>query len=133
MSYNAPVGISDTYPAQFVIYPLCILALLIPAPIHFKSGNIGVISFILYAVSTQTILLVDAIVWRGNIGNPAPFWCDLTTFIIAITPAGLAASTLCITRQLHRLSKAQAVIISKAEVLPLFSQGPLVSPIAPET
>ncbi|KIM23948.1 hypothetical protein M408DRAFT_246575 [Serendipita vermifera MAFF 305830] len=110
-----PVGVSDVFPAPFIIYPLGILALLIPAPVHFKSGNTGVILFILYAASTQIILLVNSIVWRGNISNPAPFWCDLSTFILAITASGMAGATLCITRQLHKLSKAQAVMISQSE------------------
>lgn len=115
MVFKAPVGISDTYPAQFIIYPLCIASLLIPAPVHFKSGNTGVILFIIYALSAQISLLVDAIIWRGNVSDPVPYWCDLSTFIIAIVPTGLAAAVLCVTRQLHRLSKAQAVIISQRE------------------
>lgn len=112
----APVGISDIFPAPFVIYPLCILGLLIPAPVHFKSGNVGVILFIIYAASVQLILLTNSIVWRGNIGNPAPYWCDLAVFILAIAPTGMSGAFLCITRQLHKLSKAQAVRISQSEV-----------------
>ena len=116
-----PLGISDVWPAQVIIYPLSILALLIPAPVHFKSGNIGVILLIIYTAATQLILLINSIIWRGNIDNPAPYWCDLAVFILAIAPTGISGAFLCITRQLHKLSKAQAVRISQSEVSSLSS------------
>jgi pheromone a factor receptor len=116
MVVNTPVGVSDMNPAQFILLPICILGILIPAPIHFKSRNTGVILFIIYVLSMQIPMFVNAIIWRGNVDNPVPYWCDLGSFLIAIAPSGMAAATLCITRQLHRLAKAQAVIISQREV-----------------
>jgi Pheromone A receptor len=130
MVYKAPVGISDIDPAQFIILPLCILCILIPAPVHFKSGNTGVILYIIYVLCIQIPMLVNAIIWRGNIGNPVPFWCDLTSFILSMAPAGMTAAMVCITRQLYRLAKAQAVIISQREVrdlsLSLLHNFPLI-------
>ena len=128
-----PIGISDVWPAPLVLYPLSILALLIPAPIHFKSGNIGVILLIVYIVSAQAILLTNSIIWRGNIGNPAPYWCDLAVFILAIAPTGISGAFLCINRQLYNLSKAQAVMILKSEVnilSPLSQTKPKVDPFS---
>jgi pheromone a factor receptor len=116
MVYNAPVGVSDLDPAQFIIYPLCILCILIPAPVHFKSRNTGVILYIIYVLSIQIPMFVNAIIWRGNIGNPVPYWCDLTSFILSAAPSGMSAAMICVTRQLYRLAKAQAVVISQHEV-----------------
>jgi pheromone a factor receptor len=109
------VGLSDLYPYNIILYSLSILAVLIPAPAHFKSGNPGVILLACWILASQTILLADAIIWRGNISDNIPYYCDFTTAVIAVAPVGYSASVLCITRQLHKLSRAQAVIISKSQ------------------
>jgi pheromone a factor receptor len=110
-----PVGLSDLWPAQPILYSLSLAAILIPAPAHFKTGNAGVILLACWILVSQSILLVNSIIWRGNTNNNIPYYCDLTTAIFAAAPTGYSASLLCITRQLYNLSRAQAVIISKSQ------------------
>jgi len=109
------VGLSYLFPWSQILYSLSIAAVLIPAPAHFKSGNPGVILLACWILASQTILLANSIIWRGNINDNIPYYCDLTTAILAVASTGYAASVLCITRQLHNLSKAQAVIITKSQ------------------
>ncbi|KAG8759512.1 a-factor receptor, partial [Serendipita sp. 396] len=61
------------------------------------------------------IFFVNSFVWKGNVDDPAPFWCDLSTAILAVVAHGITSATICINRQLYRLSKAQAVLISKSQ------------------
>lgn len=111
-----PVGMSDLFPYMQILYALAILAVAIPSPAHFKAGNPGVIIFSCWLLSTLIILLTNSIIWRGNIRNPAPIWCDITQVWLVLASIGYEASILCITRQLWKLSKAEAVIITKSQV-----------------
>jgi hypothetical protein len=110
-----PVGLSDLWPAQPILYSLSIAAVLIPAPAHFKAGNPGVILLACWLLASQSIFLTNSIIWRGNTNDNIPYYCDLTTAIFAAAPTGYSASVLCITRQLHKLSRARAVIITKSQ------------------
>jgi hypothetical protein len=121
MPSREPVGLSDLYPAQQVLYAVSLAAILIPAPSHFKKGNPGVILLICWLFSSQLILLVNSIVWRGNVRNPAPFWCDLSTAILAVIATGIACSTLCINRQLYNYTKVDKVNTNEPREVPFFA------------
>lgn len=58
---------------------LAVGLLLLAAPWHVKSRNSGTILYIGWALVGNLIFLVNAIVWNGNISNPAPIWCDIGT------------------------------------------------------
>lgn len=54
--------------------------LLLPAPWHIRSKNSGTLLYIFWSLTGNVIYFVNAIVWNGNIRNPAPIWCDIGQF-----------------------------------------------------
>jgi pheromone a factor receptor len=124
MASRAPVGVSDFYPAQQILYSLSLVAILLPAPSEFKKGCNGVILLICWLFASQLILLVNSIVWKDNIRDPAPFWCDLSTAILAVIGTAVSCSLLCINRHLYNSSKIISGRASRSEVLhlPLFPE-----------
>lgn len=62
----------------FVIYAvLALILLLIASPPHFKSGNVGACTLVVWCFIGTLGFLVNAIVWWDNIENKAPIWCDI--------------------------------------------------------
>jgi pheromone a factor receptor len=57
-----------------------ILCLVLPAAWHIRSKNSGTLLYLAWSLTGNLIYFVNAIVWAGNIGNPAPIWCDICTF-----------------------------------------------------
>ncbi|PVG02693.1 STE3-domain-containing protein [Serendipita vermifera] len=106
---RVPVGLSDLYPAQQVLYALSLAAILFPAPSLFRKRNTGILLLMSWLFASQLCLLVNSIVWRGNIKDVAPFWCDFSTAILAIIGTAIACSTLVINRQLYRKTKVDTV------------------------
>jgi pheromone a factor receptor len=110
MAPHTPIGISDLYyPGLQILLSLSLVAVLLPVPSHFKRGNTGVIILTCWLFTSQLIYLVNSIVWKGNIRDPAPFWCDLSTTILGITATAVACSLLCINLQLYNCTKINMV------------------------
>jgi len=72
------------------------------------------------------ILFINSIVWKDNVTNWAPVWCDIGTslsilFLFVVTGlnpvsyyliggnAGIPASSLCIIRRLYYITKLQSL------------------------
>lgn len=56
---------------------------LIPLWWHLQSWNVGTCMFMTWAALGCLVYFVDSIVWRGNVINWAPVWCDIGTFWIS--------------------------------------------------
>jgi hypothetical protein len=59
---------------------LSVALLLLPAPWHIKARNSGTLIFIFWALLGNIVALVNTVIWSGNISNPVPVWCDISTF-----------------------------------------------------
>ncbi|PSS11042.1 hypothetical protein PHLCEN_2v3338 [Hermanssonia centrifuga] len=59
------------------------------------------------------IEFVDSIVWHGNIGNPAPVWCDITTKFLIGAGVGIPAASLCINRRLYKIASVHVTSITR--------------------
>ncbi|CAG7845969.1 Pheromone B alpha 3 receptor [Serendipita indica DSM 11827] len=110
----APVGISNLFPYQQIVLGISLLSIILVSPAHLKSGNTGITILIFWIFGWTFFLFINSIIWRGNV-RVLHGYCDVAAAFFAITPQGLSCAFLCITRQLYRLSKAQAVIITKAQ------------------
>lgn len=65
--------------AIFVVFSaLATVLLLLPLPWHIKSGNAGTLLYIFWTLTANLILFINAIVWKDNVGNWAPVWCDIS-------------------------------------------------------
>jgi pheromone a factor receptor len=100
------------------IYPtfaiLAIILVLIPAPWHYKARNSGTLIFIFWEVLANLVFMINGIVWAGNLRNPVPVWCDITTKLIVGFGTALPAASLCINRRLYQIATVRTVTTSKA-------------------
>jgi pheromone a factor receptor len=105
---------------------LSVVLLLLPAPCHVRARNSGTLIFIFWALLGNSIVLVNTIIWSGNIGNPAPVWCDISSFfspccsawahlapiaskLIIGFNAALPCASLCIQRRLYNITRVAKV------------------------
>ncbi|KAI0341212.1 STE3-domain-containing protein [Trametopsis cervina] len=88
---------------------------LIPFCWHLQAWNAATCAYMLWSSIASLIVFVNSIVWNGNIANPAPVWCDITTKFIIGAGVGIPASSLCINRRLYKIASVRAVSISYEE------------------
>ncbi|EDR00817.1 STE3-like pheromone receptor [Laccaria bicolor S238N-H82] len=102
-----------TYPLfpvfSFIGFVLC----LIPLPWHLHAWNSGTCAFMIWTALSCLVGFVNSIVWSGNVNNPAPIWCDISSKIIIGVSIGIPAATLCISRRLYSLTSVRTVSITR--------------------
>ncbi|KAI0053490.1 STE3-like pheromone receptor [Auriscalpium vulgare] len=103
---------SDPYPLFPVFAFLGFFLTLIPLPWHFQAWNSGTCFFMFWASMASLIEFVNSIVWHGNLNNPAPVWCDISTKFIIGAGVGIPASSLCINRRLYNIASVKTVSIT---------------------
>ncbi|KAF8218915.1 pheromone receptor [Tricholoma matsutake] len=101
-----------TYPLFPIFAFLGFILSLIPLPWHFQAWNSGTCFYMMWASLACLNQFVNSIVWRGNILNPAPIWCDISIRIMMGASVGLPASSLCIQRRLYQITSVRTVRIS---------------------
>ncbi len=70
-------SMDPTYPLFPVFAFLGFILALVPLPWHFQAWNAGTCIYMVWASLASLIQFVDSIIWRGNIINSAPVWCDI--------------------------------------------------------
>ncbi|CAE6460482.1 unnamed protein product [Rhizoctonia solani] len=80
---------------------LALVLLLLVLPTHIRARNSGTLLFIGWTFISILILLVNSLVWAGNLSNPAPVWCDISSKLIIGANSGIPAASLCISRRLY--------------------------------
>ncbi|KAG8720360.1 a-factor receptor [Ceratobasidium sp. 394] len=93
---------------------LSILLVLLPSPWHWKAKNTGTLLYIGWTVTGNLVFMINSIIWAGNIRDPAPVWCDISSRIIIAMSIGLTASALCINRRLYSIATIQSVSVDQA-------------------
>ncbi|KAH7907147.1 pheromone A receptor-domain-containing protein [Hygrophoropsis aurantiaca] len=53
----------------------------IPLPWHLQSWNTGTCLYILWTSFGCLTQFINSVVWRDNVINWAPAWCDISEFI----------------------------------------------------
>ncbi|KAF7324085.1 Pheromone B alpha 1 receptor [Mycena kentingensis (nom. inval.)] len=81
------------------------LTSVIPLSWHLEVWNIGTCMYMLYTALACLIFFVDSIVWRGNIIDWAPAWCDFSTYVLAGYNLAIPAASLCINRRLYHIAR----------------------------
>jgi hypothetical protein len=72
---------------------IAIICVLLPAPWHWRTKNIGTLLFIFWATIGALVTFVNGIVWSDNVDNPSPVWCDVS-FQPLLLPLRLFYQTL---------------------------------------
>ncbi|KAI0061282.1 STE3-domain-containing protein [Artomyces pyxidatus] len=81
-----------------------VIGSLTPLCWHIKSANVGTPLFMFWSALGCLNFFINARVWNGNVTNPAPVWCDISTRVIIAENVAMPASVLCITRQLYKVT-----------------------------
>ncbi|KAG9091298.1 a-factor receptor, partial [Ceratobasidium sp. 392] len=99
------------------VYPLfCILGIilcLLPLPWHWRARNTGTLLYIGWTVIGCSVFLINSLVWAGNIDDPFPIWCDISTKLIIGLGVAIPASSLCIQRRLYHLARGRSKDITE--------------------
>ncbi|ESK87358.1 pheromone receptor [Moniliophthora roreri MCA 2997] len=103
------------YPLFPILVFITFIITLIPLPWHLQQWNAGTCLFMLWTSSVCLVLFTNSVVWSGNTANVAPVWCDISSQIIIASNAGLAASTVCISRRLYCITALRGAYATKAE------------------
>lgn len=107
---------TSSYPALPIFSFLGFLTVLIPLPWQFQAWNAGTCMYIAWTAIGCLIVFVNTIVWRDNVLDVAPVWCDISTKILIGTGIGIPAASLCIVRRLYILLHVQTVVLSRRAV-----------------
>ncbi|KAH9476601.1 Pheromone B beta 1 receptor [Psilocybe cubensis] len=88
-----------------------ITAFLVLTPLiwHWRSGNVAVIAISLWLFVVDIIYGVNTIVWAGNVNDPMPVWCDITSKIVVGASFALPLATVCICKHLEMVSSSRKV------------------------
>ncbi|KAF8597848.1 STE3-domain-containing protein [Ceratobasidium sp. AG-I] len=92
-----------------VLCALAIIAVLLPLPWHWKARNTGTLLYIGWTLVGNIVFMVNSLVWAGNLKNPAPIWCDISTKLIMAMSVGITAASLCINRRLYNIATIKSV------------------------
>nr|ANB67034.1 pheromone receptor [Agrocybe salicacicola] len=97
------------YPELPVFAFIAAILVLVPLPWHWRARNVSTLSIIFWLFTVDVIYGINAIVWAGNIRNPIPVWCDITTKFIVGASYALPLATLCICKHLEMVSSSRKV------------------------
>ncbi|KAJ7107973.1 GPCR fungal pheromone mating factor [Mycena crocata] len=72
-------------------------------PHHWRVGNVGTLSLIIWLCAYNLIYAVNSVIWAGNAEIIVPVWCDLATKVKIGADAALPGCCLCIAKQLYAI------------------------------
>ncbi|KIK67548.1 hypothetical protein GYMLUDRAFT_155738 [Collybiopsis luxurians FD-317 M1] len=104
-----------TFPLYPILSLLAFIVSFIPFPWHFRSRNVGTCSYMLSTGFLALVGFINSIIWKDNVNNVAPVWCDISAQIIIAANVGITASTLAISRQLYNISKVNRASATSQE------------------
>ncbi|KIJ64368.1 hypothetical protein HYDPIDRAFT_154822 [Hydnomerulius pinastri MD-312] len=88
---------------------LAAILVLVPLPWHWRARNIGTLAIMAWLFVLNLIYGINTIVWAGNVNNPVPVWCDITTKIIIGANSALPIATMCVCKHLELVSSNRRV------------------------
>ncbi|KIY66513.1 STE3-domain-containing protein [Cylindrobasidium torrendii FP15055 ss-10] len=107
--------LDPTYPLFPVASFIACAITLIPLPWHLQAWNSGTCAFMMWTAATSFVRAVNSVIWKDNVENVAPVWCDITTQIMLGAGVGIPASILCISRRLYKITTIQAVAVTRED------------------
>ncbi|KAJ3541588.1 hypothetical protein NM688_g6064 [Phlebia brevispora] len=131
-------AIYSSWPAQQAAYTvfsgLGFIVAYIPLYWHLEAWNVGSVLWIFWSGTGCLIQFINAIVWRNNVVNGAPVWCDigggydtvfhgltlrhmdnLVTRFIHVQPIGIVVASALINYRLYRIAQMSKVFTTRAD------------------
>ncbi|KAJ7085147.1 pheromone A receptor-domain-containing protein [Mycena belliarum] len=103
------------YPLFSIFAFLGFLLVLVPLPGHLQAWNAGTCFFMMWAALACLNQFVNSVVWADDMLNRAPGWCDLSIRITMAASVGIPAASLCISRRLFHITRAEAGSVSRTD------------------
>ncbi|KAF9647221.1 pheromone receptor, partial [Thelephora ganbajun] len=82
---------------------------------HLESWNVGTCMYMIWTALACLVHFVNSIVWRGNVVNWAPVWCDINTRLQIAFLVAWPACALCIVRRLYYIASPTAVTTTRTQ------------------
>ncbi|PCH39328.1 STE3-domain-containing protein [Wolfiporia cocos MD-104 SS10] len=81
----------------------------VPLYWHLEAWNTGCIIYIFWSGSQCLIQFINAVVWRDNVINWAPVWCDITSRYMLAASVGITTASLLINRRLYHIANITTI------------------------
>ncbi|KAG2056536.1 STE3-domain-containing protein [Suillus hirtellus] len=91
------------------------LCCMIPLPWHLEAWNTGTCLYMIWTGLSCLIQFINSIVWRGNVINWAPVWCDISVKFMIGSSVAIPACSLCINRRLYHIASVSSVTKTRAQ------------------
>ncbi|KAG2131852.1 STE3-like pheromone receptor [Suillus cothurnatus] len=91
------------------------LCCMIPLPWHLEAWNTGTCLYMIWTGLSCLIQFINSIVWRSNVINWAPVWCDISTKFMIGASVAIPACSLCINRRLYHIASLSSVAKTRAQ------------------
>ncbi|GAA5820964.1 hypothetical protein JCM10212_001590 [Sporobolomyces blumeae] len=86
---------------------LSIFFLLLPSAWHYRARNTATLLYIFWCLVNVIPLAFNSAIWYNRYDLTAPVYCDIVTKLRVGGEVGIAASVLCLTRQLESIAAAR--------------------------
>ncbi|KAH9976783.1 pheromone A receptor-domain-containing protein [Lactifluus volemus] len=100
-------------------YTVCsfigIVLSVIPLYWHLQAWNTGTCMYMIWTALGCLIYFINSILWRGNVLDKAPIYCDIVTRLQVGIGIGIPACTLCMYRRLYKVLVRQAGAVTRDE------------------
>ncbi|KAH9976788.1 pheromone A receptor-domain-containing protein [Lactifluus volemus] len=100
-------------------YTVCsfigILLSVIPLYWHLQAWNTGTCMYMIWTALGCLTSFINSILWRGNVLDKAPIYCDIVARLQAGISIAIPACTLCIYRRLYKVLVRQAGAVTRDE------------------
>ncbi|EED83216.1 hypothetical fungal pheromone GPCR, STE3-type [Postia placenta Mad-698-R] len=87
----------------------------IPLCWHLEAWNMGCVLYIFWAGSQCLIQFVNAVIWKNNVINWAPVWCDITSRWLIASSVGIPTASLLISKRIYHIANITTVQSSRAD------------------
>ncbi|PCH42926.1 putative fungal pheromoneG-protein-coupled receptor [Wolfiporia cocos MD-104 SS10] len=87
----------------------------IPLYWHLEAWNVGCVLYIFWSGSQNLIQFINMTIWKDNVINSAPVWCDITTRWRMASGIGICTASLIINRRLYKIATVSAVSVTQRD------------------
>ncbi|TBU43027.1 putative fungal pheromoneG-protein-coupled receptor, partial [Dichomitus squalens] len=87
----------------------------IPLYWHCVAWNIGCVLYIFWVGGQCLFQAINVLVWRDNVINVAPVWCDIFIRFYIGASIGVCTASLVINRRLYHIANVSSVSITRAD------------------
>ncbi|KAJ3010642.1 hypothetical protein NUW54_g2417 [Trametes sanguinea] len=107
--------VDPTYPLFPVFAFVGFLVVLIPLPWHLEAWNSATCYYMMWTSLSCLNQFVNCVVWAHDAIDHAPAWCEISTRLTIAASVGIPAAAMCINQRLYNISRAQTVMVTRAE------------------